>query len=245
MSAKKQRDESTEKINKTQLEIGKAFKRGIIHRDYNAHFLRFAHVVKQLARNINKARETIVLDVGCGKMELATAIYANKIRVKEYHGADARKIDPVRATFPVKFHQCMVDSNLPDVDPDVVVCFEVIEHMSKEKGQALLDQIAKVSSDRTTIYFSTPCYDGENMAENHIYEWFYDELKEELEKRFTIEKVYGTFMNTKQLKDILPKELLPFYEQMHEFHHSSVLSNLFAPMFPDKSRNAMWVLKKK
>ena len=49
---------------------------------------------------------------------------------------------------------------------------------------------------QSVIVVSTPNHEGSNdkLPEDHVYEWGFDELKDELEKHFTIESVVGTFI---------------------------------------------------
>lgn len=240
--------------NKTQLALSTARSRMIIHRDYDAHMNRFGHVLKHLY--INKPK--VLLDVGCGDKQLAMAIYSNKKRktISEYHCVDLRDITIsglIREGYPppfnIKFHKQDVTKDLPCVNPDIIVCFEVIEHVTKEKGINLLNSLEEVMIEKSTLFLSTPCYnENKGQANNHIYEWEYQELKDELDKHFIIENVYGTFMDTgighnkQMLEDFFGSVV---WGRLKSFFDSSTLSNMVAPLFPEKSRNCMWILKKR
>lgn len=243
--AKKERTITGEKYNKTQLNIGNSQQRLIIHRDHIVHTTRFGHVFKYL----KKGKEgKVILDVGCGDKQLAMAIYTNKYgsTIEHYHAVDLRDKDPIEnftPTFKVTMHQQDVTDELPNVNPEIVVCFEVIEHMSKEKGLILLDRLEAVVRPGVTLLLSTPCYDEVNMAANHIYEWKFNELKEELAKRFSIGPVYGTFMHTRNMEDVLSEWIKPeTIQKLREYFDTNFLSPMFAPLVPEHSRNAMWTL---
>ena len=84
--------------------------------------------------------------------------------------------------------------DLPDESIDFFWSTEVIEHMGREFVPAWLDDVARVMRpDRHWAYVSTPNHDGSNdkLPEDHVYEWGFEELKEELERNFNIEGGYG------------------------------------------------------
>ena len=236
------------KYNKTQLNIAKNQERMIIHRDSMAHLNRFGYVLNHI-RWDGLDNKKVILDVGSGNRQLAMAIYTNKYAryMEHYHSVDLR---PDKAedkfNFPNTHHVTDVTEPLPSVDPDYIVNFEVIEHMPKESGIQLLDKIVEAASEKTEIFLSTPCYNGKKLPANHIYEWEYQELKDELETRFEIIEHFGTFMNTLKMEDALeafiPRETLT---ELRKFHSLDVLSSTFAPLVPAGSRNCVWRMKLK
>lgn len=239
--------ETGDKYNRTQLDLGIMNSRMVIHRDGIAHMHRFGHILKKVGIKHDK----VVLDVGSGNRQLGLALYANRHQPKAYYSVDLRNKEPI-PNFGTKcgfFTQHTVQDvtlELPKVDPDIVVNMEVIEHMSKEKGLQLLDRLKECMVEKSTLYMSTPCYDGITMSSNHEYEWRYEELKEELEKRFVLVDVFGTFMHTKNLEKDLESIISPeVIARLRTFYDTNTLSPIFAPLVPEKSRNAMWVLKLK
>jgi hypothetical protein len=83
------------------------------------------------------------------------------------------------------------------------------------------------------------------MAENHIYEWEYEELKAELETRFVIEEHFGTFASVKDYKDLMTPEEVNLLNRLKEYYNSAMISCLMAPLYPSKSRNVLWKLRKR
>ena len=235
--------------NTTQLYIDRAEDRGIVHRDYLAHCLRWTHIVKY-AKMGQK-----ILDVGCGvNIPLAWMMYTNKFKPFMYMGLDYRdkfEVDVRGFNFPVTLVGNFDVTNeahwqnevLKSNDFDIVTCLEVIEHMPKESGIKLLENLATEVSG-SVIFLSTPCFNGSKAA-NHIYEWRYDELKAELESMFTIEAHFGTFASQSEILLALNSHERDLFERLRRYYDSNVLSVIFAPLYPSLSRNVMWQLRVK
>lgn len=230
-------------VNKTQLNLKLAEDRQIVHRDYLAHCLRWSHILKWA--DIGQTW----LDIGCGDFPLAMALYSNKFKPKLYVGSDMRKLsDKIPETnFPIIFLQgdiCKTYTSIQDKKFDNIVCLEMLEHVEKKHGLRTLDTIQKLASKNTRIFLSTPVFNGK-AAQNHVHEYKYQELKDELEKRFKIEANYGTFASIRDIKPVLTKAEQECFENMHQYYDSNLLSIMFAPMHPEQSRNCIWVLRLK
>lgn len=252
--------EEGEHYNLTHLSPFKEFARGrLIHRDFNAHVFRWCHAAMVLHKFKN--RETAaVMDVGCGPdWPLLTTLHSNGCAPGYFLGVDARDVSktaPKMTSTNVQAVVADITKGLPsgfNADPtqnplpwDMIVSFEVLEHMSKESGLKMLDQIKAACSDNTLVLFSTPVFDERvGMAENHIYEWGYKELKDELESRFTLENHYGTFASLRDYVPLMTAEELKVLAKLKEYHNSAIVSCLMAPLYPEKSRNVLWHLRKK
>ena len=241
--------------NKTQLTPQQEFERHIYHRDQFAHYLRWAHVLKNA-----KIGQTI-LDFGCGTGEMLEVFYRNKYRPKKYVGLDIREktIEDNKEKFGkldfAEFKQADLCAELDlGMTFDIVTCFEVIEHIGHANADAFLENIAYHCNENTVVYLSTPNYDPHvGAANNHLLgpnkevgEWDHFELQKELEKFFTIEKKYGTFASIKDYKDELVGWKQEAFEALREYYDTNLLSNLMAPMIDaSKARNCLWVLKVK
>ena len=159
-------------------------------------------------------------------------------------------------------------SDLEAYEPDAVTFFEVIEHVNKPAGIEMLDKLKPLVKGDCLFYLSTPCYNGDETVEeeigpegntsdetkkqltgshagNHIYEWKYEELKEELEKRFEIVDVFGTFCSKGDVYPNLTEAETEVYDKLKEYYDTNVLSVVFAPLYPELSRNCLWVCKAK
>lgn len=222
------------------------------HRDFNAHMFRWAHTA--LVVNAMKlAKKGNILDVGCGvNMDQPLALSSNWAAPRLYVGMDARAQAPPKGTvgFPTDFIQHDLTTPFPEFEDDegkvvwdIIVCYEVLEHMPKAMGLKLLDNIRAACSPKTLVLFSTPCFDTDAwMAENHIYEWGHEELKEELQKRWTIKDHFGTFASQRDYEHLLHPEVAAALNRLKKFYGSNIISNLAGPLFPCQSRNTLWHL---
>lgn len=246
-----ERIETGSKINKTDLQIHKAAERGVLHRDYLAHCLRWSHISKY-ATKMNKDPDFNILDVGCGKeFPLLRTLYVNKIKPKYYLGSDIRSIDlndlyeVMTPNFEHEFQQHNFIENVPACKYgkwSLISFLEVIEHVSKESGIKILKNIKNVMDSETVLFISTPCFNGKAAA-NHVYEWEYEELKYQLEEDFKIEAHYGTFASQRDIEDKLTESEKEVYFKLKEYYDSNFISVLMAPLYPQYSRNAIWRCK--
>ncbi len=234
--------------NKTDLGVFQANKRGQIHRDYLAHCLRWNHVLKYLGK-MRKNENFSILDLGCGKeFPLLRTTYTNKIKPKYYLATDIRKLDieelhkEMTPNFEHEFQQVDFVENIPEPkydNWDVIVFLEVLEHIPKEDGIKILKNIKSVMDSNTILFLSSPIFNGK-AASNHVYEWEYQELKDQLESMFIIDASYGTFASQKDIEPAMSGCEKEVYEKLKEYYDSNVLSILFAPIHPEQSRNAIW-----
>jgi len=243
--------------NTTQLNPEQCFERHVFHRDQFAHYLRWTYVLKLAKIGMN------ILDVGCGSGSLYEVFYRNRYSPAEFFGIDIRKktIENNRIKFPRASWQAadIVNDPLPKTingkDWDIIASFEVLEHIGKQNGEKFLENIKSKMGPDTIFLLSTPCYNG-TAAANHTYdsgdgrgvavqEYSYDELKTLLEKHFTIENKFGTFASVKDYKPYLSETGQKMYDKLGEYYDSNLMSNIFAPLFPEKSRNVIWRLKLK
>jgi hypothetical protein len=239
-------DESGREFDRTSL---KAQKEGyMVHRDYAAHFFRWSW----LGRHFNdRANNWDVLEVGCGvDCPLVRLIKDGTVRKaipRSYLGVDLNQlVDPPKtkwANFQGSFNFIERHNELGRVD--AIVNLEVIEHMTREHGEELLvamrDHLRDASS---TLFLSTPVFNGKAAA-NHIHEYTIPQLRGLIEKTgYRVEKRFGTFANLNDLKRVASPQELKVLEDLRVFHSPDVVACFLAPLYPDASRNNMWVLKR-
>lgn len=263
-------------VDRTYLSIDQAEDRGFIHRDYIAHCLRWSHVCKKLYEH-NTYRSAIILDVGCGReLPLAKLLYSSRLIPRHYFGIDVGPIEDSEAAkltktgkFPhdlweeqnfldLKFDEVLAPAMSTDDDegeapPNIVTCFEVLEHVEPKMMIQMLHHMQKLSSDDARFFISTPCWNRVDCAANHVNEMTYEALAHVfMRSGFCIKHVYGTFASIRDYEHLLSQNELheisiphrAVFERLREYYDSNFLSCIFAPLFPAQSRNCLWELVK-
>ena len=244
-------------FNTTQLNPETAFERHVFHRDQFAHYLRWSFVLNRLSPGSK------ILDFGCGSGNLYEVLYRNRYSPERFLGIDIRKqtIDKNKEKFPKaewlahnlvdeKFTEnCLSIYGYIGNDWDAICSFEVIEHVNKNNGQIFVNNLASLCSTKTIVYLSTPNYDPEvGAADNHIYdgkiqEYTHRELEKLLDTRFEVIEKFGTFASKRDYYKLLDEPMRQLWDRMHTYWDSNLMANIFAPLFPEESRNCLWVLK--
>ena len=236
-------------IDKTFLSINQAEERGFIHRDYIAHCLRWSHVIKYMSEG-QKYKHAQVLDVGCGReAPMATMLHSSRMAPAGYIGIDYGPIDR-HAEFKGAFKpQFIPNSDFADTEFDkkfdVITCFEVLEHVEPDHSKRILEGIRDHLLVDGCAFLSTPCWNKVDCAANHVNEMTYEALGAMIEdSELEVLKTYGTFASMRDYVHRMTKEQSSVFEGLREYYDVNVISCLFAPLFPEYSRNALWVVKK-
>lgn len=236
-----------------------------LHRDYSGHFWRWSFARNFINHKMN------VLEIGCGEDRPLSKILTGgaAAHVGTYVGVDLNKLKPSgsqRLTFHGEFNFNDRYKELLKTRPegfDVVVHYEVIEHMKVEHGAKLLKAAFECLKPGGVMLMSTPCYDGVRHAANHIHEYYNDELQKATEKAgFEVEHRYGVFMDIKHIGKVPPNQAGSKATGMQEYGQdmqaaiklvraglsayfdNDAISCIFAPLYPDHSRNNLWVCRK-
>jgi 2-polyprenyl-3-methyl-5-hydroxy-6-metoxy-1,4-benzoquinol methylase len=216
-----------------------------LHRDYSAHFFRWS-----FARRFIKNTDD-VLEVGCGQDKPLSKILVGGAapHVNTYTGVDLNSLKPSgsqRLTFLGDFNFVERYKELLKAKKfDVVVHYEVIEHMKVEHGAKMLKACFECLKPGGVMLMSTPCYDGVRHAANHIHEYTVPELQKATEKAgFKIEQRFGTFMDIKHIRQQGSPEVKAVAKLLEGYFDNDAISNIFGPLFPDHARNNMWVCRR-
>lgn len=225
-----------------------------LHRDYSAHFFRWS-----FARRFITAKDN-VLEVGCGEDKPLSKILTGgaAAHVNTYVGVDLNKLkesNSQRLTFIGEFNFVRDYKKVPTPAGgfDVIVHFEVIEHMAVPHGAKMLKACYDLLKPGGVMLMSTPCYDGRRHAANHIHEYTIQELQKAVEKaRFTVERRFGTFMDIKHIgkgdrefhSGVKSSSIADVKKALSEYFDNDAISNIFGPLYPDEARNNLWVCRK-
>lgn len=238
--------------NTTQLDPLITFEKHIFHRDQFAHYLRWTYVLNIAKIGMN------ILDFGCGSGNLAEVLYRNKFKCKKYLGLDIRK-ELIDKNIQKFFNVDWIAFNNNDLchknlyitgEWDIITCFEVIEHIGKKNRETFLENIRRCMNKDTILLISTPVYDesvgaaNNHIINNEINEMTYREMEDLLiTNGFEIQKVFGTFASQKDYKPYMNEWQKEMFNKLNEYYDSNLISNIMAPMFPEQSRNCLWICK--
>lgn len=223
-----------------------------LHRDYSSHFFRWS-----FARRFVSAKDN-VLEVGCGEDKPLSKILTGgaAAHVGHYTGVDLNKLKPSnsqRLEFHGEFNFVERYKELLKKRPegwDVVVNYEVIEHMKVEHGANLLKAMFACTKPGGVLLLSTPVYDGKRHAANHIHEYTVPELQAAIEKAgYVVERRFGTFMDIKHIGKVEPTgcskaAVLEVRKALEQYFDNDAISNIFGPLHEDHARNNLWVCRK-
>ena len=223
-----------------------------LHRDYSAHFWRWSFARRFITANSN------VLEVGCGEDKPLSKILTGGVaaHVDHYTGVDLNKLKPSanqHLTFHGEFNFIERYKELLKTCPegfDVVVNYEVIEHMKVEHGAKLLKAMFACTKPGCVLLLSTPVYDGVRHAANHIHEYMIPELQKYIEKAgYEVERRFGTFMDIKHIgkvdsTGVSKTAMLEVRKALGQYFDNDAISNIFGPLHPDHSRNNLWICRR-
>lgn len=246
-------------VDTTFLSLDNAEERGFIHRDYIAHCMRWSHVIKFLLKG-NRYKTARIVDAGCGReIPLAKTMYSSRLQPLSYDAVDYGPIPAESRAifhtgkFPITFHEhtdfvkWANDKSLAEDYQgcaDIVTSFEVLEHVEPKHMLAMLDAIRAALAPAGRAFVSTPCWDVVSCAANHVNEMRYEALGAVLEASgFAIRNVYGTFASIREYEPYLAPGHREAFEDLRGYYDVNFLACVFAPFYPQYSRNCLWELQ--
>ena len=118
--------------------------------------------------------------------------------------------------------------------------------MAPVDGDALLVAMRECLKPDGMLILSTPVlHPTRGQAANHIHEYLIPELQESIERAgLTVERRLGTFASYQDIKKVLSVEQSRVFEDVRAFYGDDVTSCFFAPMYPDASRNNVWMCRR-
>jgi 2-polyprenyl-3-methyl-5-hydroxy-6-metoxy-1,4-benzoquinol methylase len=246
-----------QQFDKTSLSISNALKTGLVHKDYIAHCHRWAHVVKYLEQRDQRYggneryKHSLILDIGCGHdLMLYKILASNKMaNGAKYIGVDINKIENPfanRKNPPTIFEETDFLTVELDAQPNVLVSFEVVEHVPREFSLKILQHAYRLAADDAIFFLSTPVRDEKwGVAKNHQNEMTREELMDQINvSGWSVQENYGTFATRADLYGKLTPEHKEVFDKLSAYYCGHVMATIFAPLYPQHSRNNIWVLVK-
>jgi len=234
--------------------------RGFIHRDYLAHCLRYSHVAKYLLQKGKRHLTAHVLDVGCGKeAPLARLMYSMRLThtTGSYTGVDYVKVpwpwvigaNTTRFKFKSFGESDFAYDDIPlRKSYDIISCFEVLEHVEPRHAFDMLTRMGDLLKMKGgTAFISTPVYSPrEGAAGAHVNEMSYAAMRLLIDLAgFKVDGHWGTFASQKDYKKLLSPAQAEVFQQLNCYYDNTIIACMFAPLFPEQSRNVIWQLSMK
>lgn len=243
------------RFDKTHLSPENAWRLG---RDYLAHCLRYGWPMQVVRESVGP--NAAILEMGCGaEIPLFRALTCDHSAVKFYKprlyvAADLNdikyrpEITGCRTVILPRTNLVDDPSRVPDEPFDLVISFEVLEHMDKSAGEIFLDNMvgfaarkAQAGGSDGLLLLSTPVNDGVGIAKNHIYEWRRSELERAFQRRgCEVVQQFGTFANLRDLVNALTSAEREVWNSMARYHSPHTLCAFFASNHPEAARNIAW-----
>jgi Methyltransferase domain len=208
----------------------------------------------------NKMSPGLYVGVDVNKMDIPEMLKGKKIPIRLFSETDFCSLtaEDVGQEFeiPAADPEGTIQATKDYSRPDLVTSFEVLEHVTPAYCRKMLTHMRELMEPKQgAVIVSTPCWNG-SAAGNHINEMRYDALGALIEDLgFAIEGHYGTFASISDYEKYLmedsglngtepPKEnVLTAYDAfklLREYYDTNVLATIFAPLYPQGSRNCLW-----
>lgn len=128
------------------------------------------------------------IDLGCGACVSEVAKQVIDMPFKELTSVEGYKPDFTnmkKLKFSAKKHKCVL-GDVKDIDEtkyDIVMMFDVLEHLTKEEGNALLDKFDRICRQKVVLFFPDEPDDfhrihtaDDNKLQEHLSYWREGEL---------------------------------------------------------------------
>jgi len=172
-----------------------------------------------------------------------------------YTGVDYGKVDwpdsmpdkPKNFNMKLIERTDFVEAKLPRKKFNVGVCFEVVEHVEPFHAYQILKRLRQSLRSTGTAFISTPVYDPRvGAAGNHVNEMSFEAMYAMLILAgFAVVGKWGTFASQRDYKDELSSftGVRGVFDALSAYYDSNTLACIFAPLFPQQSRNVLWRVK--
>lgn len=252
----------------TRMDVDAALSQMDVRKDELMHLGRYQKAVQTaIALSKQLGRPIRILDLGCGE------IYTMRTLYKSFH---TKKSDVVQRYIGVDIDDVMLNrvknqySSLLEiingklivkditVDPklrvkdnyfDLIIWFEMIEHVKPEFIPPMFKELHRVLSPNGTMLVSTPNSRGSNakIPKDHVYEWDYDELIKVMERDFDLVCARGVCINISKIPSEEKTKKARIIKQVYEAfgENTAFSSTVLGPVFPPQyCKNVIYTLRK-
>jgi SAM-dependent methyltransferase len=265
-------DNNQNESKNTRMDIARSFENFDIRKDEISHIGRYYKAIRTMLNiQSNLKRPLRILDLGCGECYTMQLFYKSVILkksdiVSRYIGIDIDRpmVEKTKEKRSSMLNACngkiivqdlTVNPNLKVKDNyfDLILCFEMVEHIKPEFLEAILAEINRVLSKKGTLLLSTPNRDGagnNKFPKDHIYEYGCLELSSILKKHLTLNSKHGISVALK----VVPKEIIEankeildkIYGSFGEAGRNPFTSTIIAPLIPPEyCNNVLYECSKK
>ena len=252
----------------TRMDVDAAISQMDVRKDELMHLGRYQKAVQTaigLAKTLG--RPIRVLDLGCGEIYTMRTLYKSfQVKksdvVQRYIGVDIDDVmldrvkdqygsllETINGKLIVK--DITVDPKLKVKDNyfDLIIWFEMIEHVKPEFIPPMCEELRRVLSPEGILLVSTPNARGSNskLPKDHVYEWDYEELVQVMEQSFELVCSRGVCINISKIpveeREKKSRVIKQVYEAFGE--NTAFSSTVLGPMFPPQfCKNVIYTLRK-
>ena len=261
--------ENPSQCNLTEFGGATGYDKGWVnHNDIVAHVNRYGFVLKHLTTGRCKDSSSI-LDVGCGHLQLPFFLWRNRCPSagRSYWGFElnmrSKWVPSEDEHWQVPMSLARLD--ILDSDPsqcegwpgqfDVVVNFEVFEHVPVARQQHLVNRLFSWTKPGGYCFFSTPNAGvSDSTAENHIdpvtgesrERTYGDKMEIVRQAGFEVLETYGTFCGVTRLPDEVRERFKtdPILAKAKEFLLHSQFTTMVSCAYPEQSNNALFFMRR-
>lgn len=261
-------DENINNSKNTRMNLVDSMRLMDLRKDELMHIGRYFKAC-QTAVNLSKelGRPIKVLDLGCGEAYSMRLFYKSFLVkksdvIERYFGVDIDKpmlkrtkseygkvIEAVNGKLIAQDLTVDETLKLACSSIDLVIWFEMVEHIQPEFVRPILAEVNRVLRDDGVLLLSTPNSNGSNkkLPKDHVYEWSYEELLEAVKHEGFTGVATGTCINPSKIpQEVWRKRTEEINFVYNSFGENTAFSCVaLAPLFPvEYSKNMLFELRK-
>ena len=127
---------------------------------------RYASIIKIIQHFVLQMNNPVVVDFGCGKSQISRQLNKLKIKSQAFDIDEKNVKSGIRRGVDV-YYGDIAEMPLESASVDILVCSEILEHLSDEKFQKGLKEIDRVLSSRGVVIITVPSSESVRMRGGH------------------------------------------------------------------------------